>query len=311
MNINRVCIVLIVLVASIGIISANSSNNAVYGADKWVKFNQSNVGMINLKATVHVTIKNNENHVEYFKISNVYTGANSADDTTIQWIVDDTDPSASKMIDAVNPQLGGDWGWKIQPGQTKTVSFSMHAVGVMGVIPTYESNANAVENTYWPIIPDPGLFSSWFQPNEIETLNPNLDLKYWKGRFSFDLIGSPTLDHSVSGIIRAPIVPLDSKLTSSSPQATFKDRNLIMNGAIAAWDVTVHPDDDPQHFIYTYVWAPGSSSSSTGTYSYVPKTSAASTTSPVSTKQTGIPYIPFVVGGILVAGGLAYAGFRR
>ena len=43
----------------------------------------------------------------------------------------------------------------------------------------------------------------------------------------------------MSGIIRAPIVPIDSKLTYSNPKATFTDKDLVMNGKIAAWDVTI------------------------------------------------------------------------
>ncbi|HEX3014152.1 MAG TPA: hypothetical protein VHO92_07760, partial [Methanobacterium sp.] len=136
MNIDKICIVLIVFVAFIGIIGANTNNNAVYGTGTWVKFNQSNVGLSNLAATITVTIKNKGDHVEYFKISNVYQGSLSSN-STINWIIYDTDPSASKMVDAVSPELGGDWGWKIQPGQTKTVSFTVYAIGKMGEYPTY------------------------------------------------------------------------------------------------------------------------------------------------------------------------------
>ncbi len=310
MNITKIGIVLIILVVSIGIAGISSNNNTAYGADKWVQFNQSNVGITNLEVTVHLTIKNNENHIEYFKISNVYTGANAADNQTIQWVVTNTNPEASKMIDAVNPQLDGDWGWKINPGETKKVSFTMHAVGFMGLIPGYMSNAGAVDNIYWSIIPDPGLYASWFQPNEIEMLNPNLDLKSWTGKFSFDLVTRPGLNSSVSGILRAPIVPLDSKITGSNPKIAFKDRDLVLNGAIAAWDVTISPGETP-HYWYSYAWPASSSSSSTGIFkSSIPSASAASK-SPVSTKETGVPYIPFVIGGILVASGLAYAGFKR
>ncbi len=92
------------------------------------------------------------------------------------------------MIKSISPELGGDWGWKINPGETKEVTFKIDAIGRLGQIPSYISNAEAVENIYWPLLNEPGLFASWFWPNEIEMLNPSLDLKYWKGTFDFNLI---------------------------------------------------------------------------------------------------------------------------
>jgi len=316
MNINKICMILIVLVASIGIIGANSSNNVAYGAETWIKYNQSNVGLSNLVATIHICIKNRGDHVEYFKISNEYTGS-LVDGDSIQWIVNGTSPHASKMVDAVNPQLGGDWGWKIQPGETKYVTFNVYAFGKMGIdtsgkgVQSYIYNTAAVDNKYWPIIPDPGLDASWFQPNEIEILNPNLDLKSWKGTFTFKVTNRA--DNTVSGIIRAPVVPTDSKLIYSDPKATFKDKDLVMDGAVAAWDVTIGAHCT-KWYEYTYLWpSSASAASSTGKYSStsVPTTSAASTNSGTTgIKDTGIPYFPFVIGGILAAGGLAYARIR-
>lgn len=304
MNINKICIVLIVLVAFIGIIGSSSSNNMVYGAEKWIKYNQSNVYMTNLYATIHVTIKNNENHVEYFKISQTYTDDL---DTPIKWRI--IGNPGKYMIDSVSPELGGDQGWAIQPGETKKVSFKLLAVNGSSYTPLkfYLYNKNAEDNTYWPLIPDPGLATSWFQPNEIEILNPNLDLKYWQGDFTFDLVNYQGA--SVSGIIRAPIVPLDSKLTSSKPKATFIDNDMVVNGKIAAWDVTID-SDDIKSYAYTYVWPSGSSSSSTGKYSKTVQATNSEPTNNTSTKNTGVPYFPFVVGGILAAGGLVYARLR-
>ena len=315
MNINKICVALMVLVAFIGIIGSNSDNNAVYGAETWIKYNQTNVGLSNLVATITVTIKNKGSHVEYFKISNVYQG-NLVDDSKIKWVVYDTNPSAVKMVDAVSPELGGDWGWKVQPGQTKTVSFTVYALGAMGVYPngasdpTVIANKDASDKTYWPILPDPGIDASWFQPNEIEMLNPNLDLKSWKGTFTFKLTN--LRNYRVSGIIRAPVVPTDSKLVYSDPQATFKDKDLALGGSVASWDVTLGKLGT-EWFTYTYYWPyAGSSSSGTGKYSsvVVPTASAASDNASTSTKNTGIPYFPFIIGGILAAGGLAYARLR-
>ena len=315
MNINKICVVLMVLVAVIGIIGSNSDNNVVYGAAQEIKYSQPNVGLSNLVATITVTIKNKGSHVEYFKISNVYQGS-LVDDSTIKWVVYDTTPSAVKMVDAVSPELGGDWGWKVQPGQTKTVSFTVYALGSMGVDtsgnsdPAVITNKNASTDVYWPIIPDPGIDASWFQPNEIEILNPNLDLKSWKGTFTFKLAN--LRDYRVSGIIRAPIVPTSSKLIYSNPTATYKDKDTVMNGAVAAWDVTLG-SKCTEWFTYTYYWPySGSSSSGTGKYTSasVQTANAASDDTSASTKNTGIPYLPFAIGGILAAGGLAYARLR-
>ena len=42
------------------------------------------------------------------------------------------------MIDPVSPELGGDYGWSIQPGETKTVSFKVNASGYMGESPSLD-----------------------------------------------------------------------------------------------------------------------------------------------------------------------------
>lgn len=308
MNLNKAYIILMILIACIGIGCSNlTDENVAYGAETWIKANQTYVFMSGLTATITVKIKNDMDHVQYFKISQIYKGS-LADNNTIKWVIAWTDPPALKMVDAVSPDLGGDYGWKIQPGETKTVSFKVNAVGPMGEIPTYIYNTGALENSYWPLIPDPGIMASWFQPNEIEILNPSLDLRSWKGTFTFLLTNHDS--HSVSGIIRGPVIPTDSKLTYSNPKVTFTDKNLVLNGAIASWDVTLGAGAG-EWFTYTYEWPADSSSSGTGkASSTIPKTSAASTT-PVPTKETGLPYGLFVIGGILAAGGLIYARFIK
>ncbi len=120
-------------------------------------------------------------------------------------------------------------------------------------------------------------------------------------------------DTTVSGIIRGPIIPTNSKLVSATPKSnSFNDKNIYMNTNTVAWDVTIAPDE-VQHFQYVYIWPdPNSNSSSTGTYTYnIPKTTAASTTSSVPTKETGLPYGLLVVGGIIAAGGVIYTRFMR
>jgi hypothetical protein len=216
------------------------------------------------------------------------------------------------MVDAVSPELGGDWGWKIQPGETKTVKFKLRAVSNSTHQPLTFAILNDASqpNNYWPIIPDPGLYSSWFWPNEIEMLNTNLDLQYWRGKFCLSLIN--TDNHAVSGIIRAPIVPLNSKLVYSNPKTTFIDNELIFDGNIAAWDVYL-PAGGHKGITYIYVWpiSNSGSSSTTGTFSSsVPQTSAAETPT-VPTKETGVPYGLFVVGGIIAAGGVIYSRIMR
>lgn len=300
----------VLLLAFLGIACGNITNdNTAYGAETWIKYNETSVGMSGLTATIHVHIKNNKDHVQYFKISQIYTGTLAND--TIYWTVDWTDPHARNMIDAVSPELGGDVGWKINPGETKEITFNVDAVGPMGEIPTVIANAAAEENTYWPLIPDPGLYFSCFLPNEIELLNPDLDLQVWRGSFSFLLTNFNSC--RVSGIIRAPIVPIDSKLIASSPKATFLDKDNVINGEIAAWDVAMGGKSS-RWFSYTYEWIPSSSSSSssTGTFSStIPETSAASKTASLPTEETGVPYGLFIVGGILAAGGLIYTRFIR
>ncbi|MGF7117740.1 hypothetical protein [Methanobacterium oryzae] len=308
MDLNKICVGIMVLVAVLGIFSGNINDNIAYGANEtWVK-GQSNVGITGLTATIHVHIKNNAKHVQYFKISQNYT---SKLNESVGWDIVQTSPKAIKMIKSTDPL--GDWGWKINPGETKEVTFKIKASTAFGYIPAYISNSESVENIYWPLINEPGLFASWFWPNEIEMLNPTLDLKYWKGTFDFNLMNYDPTYTTVSGIVRGPIIPTNSKLVSATPKSnSFSDKDIYINTNTVAWDVTIAPDD-VQHFQYVYVWPdPNSNSSSTGTYSYnIPKTAASSTTSSIPTAETGLPYSLFIVGGIIAAGGVVYARFMR
>lgn len=325
MDLNKLCLGIIVLLTFGVIFSIISNNNIVYGADMWgdgtkdmwgktnnpeawIQAEESSVYFSGLTTTIQVRVRNNADHIHYFKISNIYKGS-LAEGSQIQWVLVWSSPHAVKMVDAVNPQLGGDMGWKINPGETKDISFKLNAVGPMGDIPSYIFNSAAGENKYWPLIPDPGIINSWFVPNEIEYLNPDLDLQYWKGTFSFLLTNAKTC--RVYGIVRAPIVPVDAKLTYSDPKA-FINQNFLMS--VAAWDVNMGAGAS-RWFTYTYEWPLGSSPSTTGTFSSstysTPKASATTKTSSVPTKETGVPTGLFVIGGILAAGGLIYARFMR
>lgn len=309
MNLNKTCAVLIVLAAFVSIACGNTvDKNIVHGTEAWITPTNVSVYMTDLTSVVTVKIKNNKDHVQYFKISQKYT-ANL--NSSINWVIDWTDPQALKMIDTVSPELGGDYGWKIQPGETKTVSFKVRAVGNSTSDPLIFVILNQASqpNIYWPLLPDPGLYSSWFQANEIEMLNPDLDLQYWRGKFCLLVVNSDA--HAVSGIVRAPIVPVDSKLVYSNPKVTFTDKDLVMNGRIAAWDLDLAAGRS-QGITYIYEWPDRSSSpSEPGTFSSsMPETSTASTPS-IPTREAGLPYGLFVIGGALAAGGLIYTRFIR
>ncbi|MGZ7119978.1 MAG: hypothetical protein ACXVH2_09720 [Methanobacterium sp.] len=64
-------------------------------------------------------------------------------------------------------------------------------------------------------------------------MNPDLDLQYCRSKFYLVVINKDT--HAVSGILRAPIVPVDSQLVYTNPKATFTDNYIVMNGKVAAW----------------------------------------------------------------------------
>lgn len=224
-------------------------------------------------------------------------------------MVDWTDPEAERMIDPVSPELGGDYGWAIPAGQTKTVKFKVSATGLMGNEPAWISEGTAVPNTYWPLVPDMGLQASWFMPNEIEMLNPNLDLQSWCGTFTFTATNFAS--YPVAGIIRGPIIPTDSALTFSDPQA-FVDNEVAFNTNVAAWDIHLDPQES-QGFVYTYKWPINASSSPTGNgQNLFPVTAANNTTNTtVPTQNTGAPYGLLVLAVIVVAAGLGYAKFLR
>jgi hypothetical protein len=167
-------------------------------------------------------------------------------------------------------------------------------------------HADSSVTNYWPLINEPGLEGSWFQPNELEILNPTLDIRKWTGHFTFRLTNYD--DQKVYGIVRAPVAPTSSKLTSSSPDAFIDDSSLA--SGIAAWNVVMNPDTY-KDFSYTYTWPKTSSSSSTAKASSASLTSGSSGDSTVPSKTTGVPYGLFVVGALVTVAGVAYAKFMR
>jgi hypothetical protein len=317
MNFGKSLILLVVLFSFLGlftfanavVVSAQNETTTSPGGQTWIAYNQSNVRLTALTSTIKVTIKNTKNHVAYFKISQVYTGS-LVSNSTIKFIVDWTDPQAERMIDPVSPELGGDYGWAIQPGETKTVTFKVSAVFGMGDEPSWIANAGAVSNTYWPLIPDMGMYSSWFMPNEIETLNPDLDLQSWKGTFTFT--ATNFAEYPVAGIIRGPIIPTDSKLTYSDPTVTFQDRDLALNTNVAAWDIHYDPDQSVG-YTYTYEWpiAAGSSNGSSNRSVNTLGLTNATTPTTVPSRSTGVPYGLLAVAILVVGAGIGYAKFLR
>ena len=303
-NLEKLCASLIILFILFGF---SNSVAAETGTDQvaWIQENDSSLKFTFLEANIHVTIKNNNDHVEYFKISQQYTGDGTVS-PSIDWRVVSTNPPAVKMAKFINS--GGDLGWAIAPGETKEVSFTLVETSPP---PPFYIRREAINNSFWPIINEPGLTATWFLPNEIEYLNPNLDLQLWQGRFCFFLKNMDTTGPRVEGIVRAPIVPIDSNLTASSPTVDFID-NENPSANTAAWDVTLYPGQT-KHYSYTYQWPSGSSITPISSRSSDQFNAESTAKTPVSvpTKNTGVPYGLFIVGGIVIASGIVYARFLR
>jgi len=277
------------------------------GSQTWIAYNTSNVQMTQLTANITVIIKNIGSHVEYFKISQIYSGTTPPMNFTVV-----SHPGAVMMIDPVNPE--GDWGWEIQPGETKTVSFKVDASGVMGNDPGWIGNPNAVSNTSWPLIPDMGLYTSWFMPDEIQTLNPDLQLKSWIGIFTFTATNLAT--YPVAGIIRGPIIPTASKLTYSNPLVTFQDTSIAPETNVAAWNIHLTKagsSNDHESFIYTYQWPLSGNGSNIGkgTSSVFAPNNSTNNTTTVPSQNTGIPYGLLALAAVMVTAGVVYAKFLR
>jgi hypothetical protein len=303
-NLEKLCASLIILFILFGF---SNSVAAETGTDQvaWIQENDSSLKFTFLEANIHVTIKNNNDHVEYFKISQQYTGDGTVS-PSIDWRVVSTNPPAVKMAKFINS--GGDLGWAIAPGETREVSFTLVETSPP---PPFYIRREAINNSFWPIINEPGLTATWFLPNEIEYLNPNLDLLLWQGRFCFFLKNMDTTGPRVEGIVRAPIVPIDSNLTASSPTVDFID-NENPSANTAAWDVTLNPGQT-KHYSYTYQWPSGSSVTPISSRSSDQFNAESTAKTPVSvpTKNTGVPYGLFIVGGIVIASGIVYARFLR
>ncbi|MDI9623662.1 MAG: hypothetical protein QFX38_02100 [Methanothermobacter sp.] len=265
--------------------------------------------MDSLWVIIKVTVKNKANRPYYFKIGQAYQDHLAINDT-IKWTIEWTDPPAVKMAKSRFPELGGDYGWEIDPGQTRTVSFELKATGPFGDKLSYLYPAGEDPTYYWPLVSEPGLYTSWFMPNELETLNPDLKIVKWTGTFGFSL---KNIDNDwVYGIVRAPIVPSNSKLTYSYPKVDFIDYESVPGAYVAAWDVAL-PGRSYSNFEYTYEWPAGAGEG----YSYygTPLKSnlraaageyPSNKTTTVPGGETGAPWGPLLIGVLVTVAAIAY-----
>ncbi len=304
-NLDKLCAALVVLFIVLGFSSSVAADTFSDNNDQaaWIQENSSSLLFTYLESNIHVIIKNNNDHAEFFKISQQYTGDGTVS-PSINWKVVSS-PGAVKMAKNINSD--GDLGWEIDAGQTRDISFKL----VSNSTPFYIVMGGSSNNTFWPIINEPGLMASWFLPNEIEYLNPNLDLQLWQGRFCFWLKNVQSTGPRVEGIVRAPIVPIDSNLTASSPTVDFISQ-MNPSAQTAAWDVTLYPGQT-KHYSYTYQWPSGTTVTPVNRQSsdqFKPESTAKTPVS-VPTKSTGVPYGLFILGGVVIAGGIVYARFLR
>ena len=318
MGFSKINILYSVIVISIIIIGFSSAVAATSLSDQatWIQSNDSTLKFTFLEATIHVVIKNNNNHAEFFKISDAYSGEGTVS-PPIDWKVIATNPTAIRMINVDNP--GGDLGWEVDSGQTRAVTFTM--VETFPPTPFFIQRAG-VTNTFWPIINDPGLTATWFTPDEINSLNPDLQLQLWQGHFFFFLKNIETSGPRVEGNVRAPIVPINSVLTSSNPRIDFIS-NELPSAQTAAWDVTLYPGQT-KSYSYTYQWPSGTSVTPANTQSPTSRINSPSLPDPandpsdpspdptsVPTNNTGFPSAFFIVGAIVLLAGVGYAKFLR
>lgn len=303
-NFNKISLALIFLFI---IFSVSITSNAATDQVTYLQQADSNLQYTFLEAQIHITIKNNNDHVEYFKISQQYTGDNTVTGSSpIEWKIISTNPPAVKMVNFINP--GGDLGWKIEPGQTREVSFTLVETNPP---PPFFIGRGDISNTFWPVINDPGLTATYFLPNEIEYLNPNLQIITWKGHFFFFLKNLSPTGPKVEGLIRAPIVPINSILIASNPPANFIDKENP-TAQTASWDVTILPGQT-KSYSYTYTYTGSSLTPVNNASTNITPQSSSDTKTPKSIpiKNTGVPYGLFIVGGILILVGIVFARYIR
>jgi hypothetical protein len=314
-NIYLIFSALLVLLVGLGFSNLVSANTFGQSNDQqsWSQSTGSTLQFTYLQATIHITIHNIGDHAAFFKISQQYTGdgtvtVSGTNSSSIDWIISSTNPPAIRMVNSINP--AGDLGWEVDSGQTRSVSFTL--VESSPKSPWYIQRGNT-NNTFWPVVNDPGLTATWFLPNELEYMNPNLKVVSWQGNFFFNLKNIVPSGPRVEGIVRAPIVPLHSVLTASSPTVDYIDTE-VSSAQTAAWDVTLNPGQT-KGYSYTYNYPTGTpvtpvNRQSSSTLINDPS-SAANNTSTLPTRNTGVPWGLFLIGGIVIAAGIIYARVLR
>ena len=314
-NLDVLGVALIVICVVVGFSSSVYAVSNTNDQGAWIQANDSTVKFTFLEATIHVVIKNNNDHAEFFKISQTYSGEGTVS-PGIDWNVISTDPPAIKMINSINP--GGDLGWEVDSGQTRAVTFTM--VETSPPPPFFIQMGASTPNQFWAVIPDQGLTSTWFLPNEIDYLNPNLQLLLWQGHFFFFLKNTQSTGPRVEGNVRAPIVPINSFLIASNPTVDWISTESP-SAQTAAWDVTLFPGQQ-KSYSYTYQWPTGTTVTPANTQSASSRINSGalsdpsdpnSTSDPLSvpTKSTGVPFGLLLVGAIVVVSGIVYARFLR
>lgn len=332
MNITRICTILIV---SLLLVSTFSAFNPIFGVNdpsspdvantksqSWLSENvpETSFLMYGLTAQIWVTVKNSEDHVQYFKISENYQGSLSDsgnDSNSIHWAIRGTKPTAVKMVKtSVKHSDPDDYGWAIPADSKKSVYFKLKATFPMGSgyypSATYIAPAESEQDngTYWPLQNEPGLWFSWFSPDELHVLNPSLDVVSWTGKFNFKVRNKA--EQKVSGIVRAPIVPVDSELIAQSPsKGKFIDDESALSTQTAAWDVTLGANKE-QSFSYTYKYpykkdqvGPEKKSTKVKTENKAKKNTK------VPTQKTGLPLGLLAIGALAAVGGVGYARFKK
>jgi len=130
------------------------------GGETWVNHTKASLQMDSFWVIITVTVKNKADRPYYFKIGQAYHDHLFPENETIKWVIDWTDPPKVKMAKSRFPELDGDYGWEIDPGQTRTVSFKLHAVGDFGDELSYITPVNEDPTYYWPLVSEPGLYTS-------------------------------------------------------------------------------------------------------------------------------------------------------
>ena len=101
-NLDKLCVVLIFLVIVLGFSSSVAAESFSDNNDQeaWIQESSSSLLFTYLEANIHLIIKNNNDHAEYFKISQQYSGDGTVN-PSVTWKVVSA-PGAVKMAKNIN-----------------------------------------------------------------------------------------------------------------------------------------------------------------------------------------------------------------